>query len=129
MVREIFSKIDASNIQSIPLSRQSITNKLIWRDSNIEQFIVKSAYFVARRFLRKKVYQQHQRGNMWGTLWKAKVIPKIKHFVWRLVYGILPLGSQLQRRGLVVDNKCAVCGQLGESLKHTFLDCKFSTDV
>ena len=129
MVREIFSVADASLICRIPLSRQTIPDKLIWTDSPIGKFSVKSAYFVARKVLGKEVYQQTQRHKEWGFLWRAMVIPKIKHFVWRLVYGILPLGSQLHRKGITVENFCAVCGQSGETLRHTFLDCKFSLEV
>ena len=93
MVRDIFSIIDASIITSIPHSRISTPDKLIWKDSNIGLFIVKLAYFAARCVMGKKVHQQNLRSNVWGTLWKAKVVLKIKHFVWRLVHGILPSGA------------------------------------
>ena len=56
MVKEIFSVVDASMILRIPLSRQIIPDKLIWRESPIGKFFVKSAYFVARKVLGKEVY-------------------------------------------------------------------------
>ena len=62
-------------------------------------------------------------------MWKARVLPKIKYFVWRLIHGIIPIGEILQRKGLYINISCAVCGRLRETIKHVFLECRFSQAV
>ena len=95
MVKEIFCEKDAEIISGIHLSHRSKSYKLIWRDSNIGLLNVKSAYYVARRVLGKEVHAQNTRNAIWGAIWKARVIPKVKVFVWRMIQGILPTGSAL----------------------------------
>ena len=128
-MRDIFSKSDASLITRIHLSHLSRSDKLIWCDSAIGMFTVKSAYFVARNVLGKVVHHQEQRHGVWRIIWMSKVIPKIKYFAWRMAQGIIPTSSGLQRRGLQVDNRCSVCGHQGETFRHIFFECRFGIAV
>ena len=57
IVREIFTEEDATIITSIPLSNRSIPDKLIWRDSSLGLFTVKSTYFAVRSVLGKNIEQ------------------------------------------------------------------------
>ncbi|XVF26348.1 hypothetical protein REPUB_Repub14bG0008300 [Reevesia pubescens] len=50
---DIFYSEDIEHICRIPLSRRSITDCLIWVESPSRDFSVKSAYFVARKWLGK----------------------------------------------------------------------------
>ena len=59
----------------------------------------------------------------------AKTIPKVKSFIWQLANDIILTGSHLQRRGLEIDNRCTVCGQQGDTIRHIFLDCNLSKVV
>ena len=95
MVKEIYNEEDAEIISSIHFSQKSKPDKLIWRDSNIGLLTVKSAYYMARRIPRKEVHVQNTRNFVWGAIWKARVTPKVKVFVWRMIQGILPTGSAL----------------------------------
>ena len=87
---------------------------------------MKSAYYMARRILGKEVHVQNTRNFVWGAIWKARVTPKVKVFVWRMIQGILPAGSALQCRGLQVDNRCSVCGCFGDTFAHIFIFCRLS---
>ena len=129
MVNDLFTELDASIITSILLSNRNISDKQIWRDSSIGMFTVKSAYIYARKVLGKEICSLDLRKPQWRICWTAKTIPRVKFFVWRLIHEIIPTGFILQKRGLEVDNKCAVCGQLGDSLQHVFMGCKFSEAV
>ena len=129
MVKDMFTETDAAIITSTHLSKRCMPDKQIWRDSSIGMFTVKSAYFFARKVLGKETQQLSQRQPLWRFCWTAKTIPKVKYFIWRLIQGIIPIGSILQRRGLDVDNRCSMCGQSGDTLRHVFLDCKLSKAV
>ena len=129
IVREIFTEEDATIITSIPLSNRSIPDKLIWRDSSLGLFTVKSTYFAVRSVLGKNIEQHGQRKLRWKIMPKARVLPKIKYFVWILVHDIIPIGEILQRKGLDINHSCAACGRLGETVKHVFIEYMYSQAV
>lgn len=37
---------------------------------------------------------------LWTKMWPAPLQPRAKHFMWRLLREYLPLGSNLEHRGL-----------------------------
>ena len=128
-MRDIFTAEDTSLITSIHLSKQSIPDKLIWRETDSGTYTVKSRYYMARQILGKEMQQGHQRQKIWSIIWRARVLPKIKYFAWRMVQGLFPTCTQLLRRGLQVNNVCYVCGSHGETLSHTFYYCRFSIEA
>ena len=129
MIREVMNEEDASLVEKIPLSKKGFSDKLIWRESINGVFSVKSAYFEARRILQKNNVDRSNREELWRWLWTAKVIPKVKFFMWRLIMRAIPTGSRLQEKGIVGDFRCSVCGGLKESIQHVFFDCKLSKEV
>ena len=72
---------------------------------------------------------RNSREELWRWLWTAKVIPKVKFFMWRLITRAVPTGSRLQEKGIVGDFRCLVCGGLNESIQHVFFECKLSKEV
>lgn len=54
-------------------------------------------------------------------MWKTRLPPKLKHFLWRLLSHSLPTGSNLQRRHAIRDSQCRRCCQHEETEKHLFL--------
>ena len=126
----MFQVDEASKILSIPLSKQPVPNKLICTDSVIKQFFVKSAYFKAKEVLDKAQNVYDNRSAIWKIIWTAKVIPKVRLFIWRLIHNIIPSNDNLKGRGIHLENKCCVCGKLGESFIHAFFfSCKMSLSV
>lgn len=55
--------------------------------------------------------------KLWSKLWVARVPPKVKIYVWRIV---------LARRHLEVEVDYVLCDALGESTLHLLRDCPFS---
>ncbi|KAF7819094.1 reverse transcriptase [Senna tora] len=56
-------------------------------------------------------------------IWKAKVQPKIRSFIWRLCKNAIPLKENLARRKLKVDNQCPMCLKDSETSEHCFIYC------
>ena len=56
----------------------------------------------------------------------AKVIPKVRIFMWRLVHNIVPTVQNLREKGLQLVNRCCVCGQKGESTFHVMFEYKLN---
>jgi hypothetical protein len=55
-------------------------------------------------------------------VWKVRVPPKIKIFLWQLLRGRLPSGDQLVKRHGPSDGNCALCGER-EDCSHIFFGC------
>lgn len=60
----------------------------------------------------------------WGKLWNLKIPPKMKIFFWRLLNNALPHNTNLQHRGIQIQNCCARCGET-EDLHHVFVGCEW----
>ncbi|KAF7826008.1 vestitone reductase-like isoform X1 [Senna tora] len=64
-----------------------------------------------------------QDSKLWAFIWKAKVQPKIRSFIWRLCKNAIPLKENLARRKLNVDNQCPMCLKDSETSEHCFIYC------
>ena len=85
MVRDILTQNDAAMVSKIHLRKQCIPDRLIWCDSIIGEFKVKSTYYVTRACLGKGEVRREDKKKVWKRIWMAKVAPKVKLFVWRIV--------------------------------------------
>lgn len=65
-------------------------------------------------------------GNLWKKLWTVPTIPKCLNLAWRCCQDILPIKSNLVKRGLDVDPICPRCGQCAETVVHSLLLCEES---
>jgi hypothetical protein len=52
-------------------------------------------------------------------VWKTRVPPKKKIFLWKLLRGRLPMGDRLVKRQGPTVGSCALCGE-GEDCKNIF---------
>ncbi|XP_022751575.1 uncharacterized protein LOC111300197 [Durio zibethinus] len=55
--------------------------------------------------------------------------PKINIFGWRLNNGILPVFSNLRRRGIGVQDRCPICRQEEETIMHAFKRCRLASEI
>nr|GMC81691.1 uncharacterized protein LOC109176397 [Ipomoea batatas] len=65
----------------------------------------------------------------WNQLWRLKIPPKIKNFIWRCARNILPVKTVLLQRRVEIPPDCPLCHKEVESRSHLFLDCEFSKPV
>ncbi|XP_018488051.2 uncharacterized protein LOC108858662 [Raphanus sativus] len=61
-------------------------------------------------------------------VWSQKTSPKLRLFLWSVIQGALPIGSELQRRGMVSAALCPRCKE-EETTLHIFLQCPFAKEV
>ena len=78
MVAEMFQANEASKVLAIPLNKQPVLDKMIWSDSVIGQFLVKSAYFKARKALGKTKNSYANKSTIWKIIWSASVTPSTR---------------------------------------------------
>lgn len=60
----------------------------------------------------------------WKEVWQAPVIPKVKHFLWRIFKGSLPTRVELRRRHMSESGLCAMCGIEEETVLHASVQCR-----
>ena len=133
LVNDIFWEEDAKHILSIPI-RPDMEDTIAWHFDPKGTFSVKSAYHVLEE--NKQRNQEKQRGESskapiqvgvldWRKIWAVDLMPKVKHFLWRLTTNSLPWRKNIKRRGMQLDTICPVCRRLDEDGGHYFLNCKF----
>ncbi|XP_058776247.1 uncharacterized protein LOC131650559 [Vicia villosa] len=125
----VFSPADIHNISSIPLSRRSPEDALIWHFSADGVYSVKSAYHVLNRERVANILGPSVSSSIWRKIWKVPLPSKIRYFLWRLAKDILPTRSNLQRKGILLENLCPFCSSCSEDVGHLFLHCDFAKRV
>ena len=95
LISNAFNQHEALNIVSIPISQSLPKDKI-------------SAYHLLNKIGENlQPGPSHHRND---RLWKALIPNKIKNFMWRLAKNILPTRHNLQRKGIVLDTSCPLCG-------------------
>ncbi|OMO51274.1 reverse transcriptase [Corchorus capsularis] len=125
-VLDLFEEEDAYRILALLIPRHPTRDLLIWNGTCLGEFLVKSAYYVAREVLQRSNLLQGPAHQTWKLVWSSQVLPKIHFFGWRFIWNILPTKCNLLSRGLNVPQNCEVCGDQVESVFHVFFYCKFS---
>ncbi|KAJ1693628.1 hypothetical protein LUZ63_010326 [Rhynchospora breviuscula] len=58
-------------------------------------------------------------------IWKLKVPPRARTFTWLMLQDKLPTIDNLQKRGMILVNRCSLCRAACESSSHLFNTCIF----
>lgn len=66
---------------------------------------------------------------LWSGLWKIKTVPKIRHFMWRLLFGALAVSTRLQTKCILVDPICTSCRSEPETICHVLFNCRNASRV
>lgn len=129
---ETFAPRNRREILAIPLNRTRTRDMMIWKENGKHEFAVKSAYQVALG-LRQKVDAEHSRaqvdGRRWKMIWKIKVPPKIKTFIWRACSNILPTRDNLSPTGKTGGPCMLVMPTTTRNLCSPYMGCPFAPNV
>jgi hypothetical protein len=128
----LFREEEVRAIKSIPLSRTNQPDMMIWRGTVNGQFSVKSAYHLAKEIedrQKAECSKGMQNREVWKLIWKLKVPNVEKNFIWRACHDILPTRENLQKRKVVNDPLCPVCGKEEETTVHILWNCPSAMDV
>ncbi|GLT58532.1 hypothetical protein SLA2020_314180 [Shorea laevis] len=60
-----------------------------------------------------------------NILWKLKIPPKIRVFIWRAILNALPSLDNLVRRGIAQAALCPCCHLADESIMHLLFYCPY----
>ena len=130
VVRDNFIALDAEAILNIPLHFGGGYDFHAWAFDRTGNYTIKTTY---RALVTQKELAALEEGTvtgssqteeqMWKSLWKLKVLPKVRVFWWRVVRGILPDECTLRHRHIKVISRCNVCNAMDEDLMHALVHC------
>lgn len=121
-LQDICSENMINIIKTIPIPVvDGVEDALHWPIGKGGKFSVSSAFdAIAGR--------DDTRGD-WSWLWKVRVWEKVKLFLWLVAKGRIMTNLERVRRHFTVDNRCPVCGEDEESIRHMVWDCRLARGV
>ncbi|XP_037491283.1 uncharacterized protein LOC119369242 [Jatropha curcas] len=86
-----------------------------WLANNRESFCLKLAYDLVRQ--RKSATLSYR------SIWDPNIPAKISIFTWKILQGVVPLPSHLQKMGIQLASCCPFCCAAEGSTNHVFFNC------
>ncbi|KAK8976633.1 hypothetical protein V6N11_057233 [Hibiscus sabdariffa] len=123
ILRELFEEDQVERICSIPITRGTYVDDIIWRLEGSGCYTVKSGYRLLQNA--SPAIASHISG-FFTAVWSVELPPKVRIIMWRVANNFLPTYDNLQRRRLVVSNICPFCDSPGETVVHLMRDCALS---
>ena len=105
---------------------------MIWKENKSQRFTVCSAYQVAFRLKHPNQAEHssaHAHGSTWRGLWKLKVPPKVRTFLWRACIGCLPTRENLHKKRINEEERCELCYHHSETTSHVLWECPMARNV
>lgn len=102
---------DRTHIHQLRLSSLSAHDLLGWHCTSSSLYIVTSGYWLTTHFPDHAVEIVPPSGlpELKERIWKLKTVPKIKHFLWRILSDAMAIGTSLVHRSIITDSQCRRC--------------------
>lgn len=101
----------------------------VWQPLPSGEYSTRSGYHAATNPHRHRITDNPDMEFDWiKDVWSTSCSPKTKVFLWSALRYALPLGQNLQRRGVTSDVTCPRCKSI-ETPIHTFFLCPFAKKV
>lgn len=84
--------------------------------------------FSCKSFFRHLVDHSPLRKSVFSSLWRIKILRKVKFFTWQVIYGRSNIMDQFARKLLLVGPFCCILRwKMEEDLDHILWTCEFVT--
>lgn len=124
VLRDIFSEQDVNRILRIPRCSSMREDQWCWLDDEKGVYTVKTGYKRLMGVPNQTLISQDSFN--WKKLWNMLIPPKVKNFIWRVLFNCLPTLDNMQKRHMEVNSQCPVCQAGDECLDHILWGCSFS---
>nr|XP_027083741.1 uncharacterized protein LOC113706047 [Coffea arabica] len=138
VITRIFDEETRRKVLRIPLSVMPMKDRIYWVISSTGVYTVKSGYKLAK-IRKRKEEQRRTRAEpgcsvscatlSWNSVWHMNIKPKLKHFIWRCLNGILPVNALLMDRCSKGNFLCKCCGENPETIEHLFFFCNNAQEI
>jgi hypothetical protein len=127
-INSLFDPISAQAILKTRISTE-LAPAYFWTPSTSGKFSVLSAYsFITGSNTNNSV--SPIRSQFWNSIWKLNLNNRLRLFLWKIRWSILPTNERLgQLFNVNLDFSCPLCKIADDSLQHLFFDCIFARIV
>ncbi|XP_019173873.1 PREDICTED: uncharacterized protein LOC109169445 [Ipomoea nil] len=125
LLTDIFLPNDVSRIMKIPISPDYDDMWYLHGDPK-GCYSVKNGY---RLIVGNYENNVNNGFTKWLTLWKLKIPPKWKTFLWRGISDILPTTYNFLIKRVEVDPLCVMCGITNEDTMHSLVLCGYAKSI
>ncbi|CAN6982383.1 unnamed protein product [Brassica oleracea var. botrytis] len=130
--RQLLNEEDFQLMLMIYLPQTKTDDFLVWPFNPSGNYTVKSGY--KREMLelsRTSPDLLRPRGDplLKKQIWTLPILPKLKHFLWRLITLALGTNTRLNTRGMSLDSLCPRCSSSPETVNHLFFMCPLSVQT
>ncbi|XP_031127607.1 uncharacterized protein LOC116029703 [Ipomoea triloba] len=120
ILSDIFTPADVERISRIPISPR-YEDSWYWFGDPRGCYSVESGY---RSIIGDYASLPNTFDN-WNLMWKLKVPPKWKMFLWGALTNVLPVTMNLLLKKVEVDPTCPMCGLIHEDTMHALVLCDY----
>ncbi|KAK0579421.1 hypothetical protein LWI29_026174 [Acer saccharum] len=125
LLKENFLPDDVDMILSLPPVAPSVDDALLWHFESDGNYSVRSGYRVGCVMSAPPGSSSlDESTSWWKALWRFRIPPKIKIFLWRACHHWLPTMLFLAKRGVPSDGLCPRCHKRLESIIHAIWGCR-----
>uniref|UniRef100_A0A803QA44 Reverse transcriptase zinc-binding domain-containing protein n=1 Tax=Cannabis sativa TaxID=3483 RepID=A0A803QA44_CANSA len=130
-INAVFNREDAELILGIPSTDCDLEDKIMWHYRKNGEYSVSNGYRLASDLLEEESQSDNSRlSGWWNGLWKKKIPPKVKHFVWKICHSWIPTKVSLAHRGMAIDKTCFRCSEgYEEDVFHALWGCRCTYDI
>ncbi|KAF7836704.1 ribonuclease H [Senna tora] len=124
----LFDTNTCQKIMSVPPIGRNRDDIWAWSGEGNGSFSVKSCYRMAmaeswrRNTLTPDCFCVVPE-SLWKSIWKLPILSRFKVFLWRACLDIIPTIDVLERRGMVINEKCCWCNAEEETCYHVLVEC------
>ncbi|GAU28666.1 hypothetical protein TSUD_159480 [Trifolium subterraneum] len=134
IIKQNFIPIEANQILQIPLSYNLEEDVVCWQGTTDGSYTVKSGYNAQIEWESNNSAQAHTSNQLedspiWKNLWNIESPPKQLHLLWRILHNVVPVKSNLLKKGIVCDSICPRSNKSPETIDHTFISCDWARMV
>ncbi|KAG7537667.1 Ribonuclease H domain [Arabidopsis suecica] len=123
-IQKHLPQYEESICKLIPSSNKK-KDALVWLPERKGFYTTKTGYMLAKLNSNAPISENF---NWQLNIWKIRIPPKLKMFLWKVKRKALSVGNNLSCRGIVCDLLCKRCGER-ESELHILIHCSFARRV
>lgn len=121
---------DVCAILKLKLSHIPTQDLIGWHYTSSSTYTVKSGYWLSTHLPDQElIHPPPDDTRLKKAIWKLNTVPKIRHFLWRILSKALAVGTILKHRGIILDSQCRCCYSDEESLAHLFSRCGYAQAI
>lgn len=118
----------SKKILCIQPRRSGVEDRFIWQPLPSGVYSTRSGYFSAAKKARIPSVSTCDDFKWLNDVWRSSCSPKLRLFLWSIINNALPIGENLQNRGMISATNCPRCNEK-ETKMHIFFTCPFAKEV